>query len=119
MNKMTKKTSSLLPSLLDDNDRLKIEHKLSFDEANRLGIENMQVLHNVSMLQSVLTQCKQARTQALNECSKLKAEFSESEQERNKALGNISRLRSNFIRCETEKEQAFSELSRLKTELSE
>ena len=65
-------TDKSLHELLEGNERLKIEHKLSFDEANRLWLENMQALQDISKLESDLTQCKQARTQALNECSKLK-----------------------------------------------
>ena len=107
-------TDESLRKLVEDNERLKIEHKLSFDEANRLWIEHTQALYVISKLESKLNQSKHERTSALNECSNLKTDLSESKIELNKALDDASRLRSKLSRCETDKEQAFTELSRLK-----
>ena len=91
--------------LVEDNERLKVKHKLSFDEANRLWIENTQALYIISKLESKLNQSKHERTLALNECSKLKTDLSESKIELDKALDDTSRLRSKLNRCETD--QAF------------
>ena len=39
-----------LTTTIDDKTRLELEHKLSFDEANRLWIEKTKALHEISKL---------------------------------------------------------------------
>ena len=116
-------TNKSLSKLVEDNERLQIEHKLSFDEANRLWIENIQALYKISKFEADIIQIKQERTQALNENSKLKAELSAFKKEQDHALDiqalyKISKFEADITQIKQQRTQALNEYSKLEAELS-
>ena len=101
-------TNKSLSQLVEDNERLQIEYKLSFDEANRLWIEKIQALYKISKFEADITQIKQERTQALNENSKLKAELSAFKKEQDhafdiQALYKISKFEADITQIKQER----------------
>ncbi len=83
---------------LEDVSRLEIEHKLSYEEANLLFIENIK---------------------ASNEVSRLEKELNKSIKEAEYFLNLSNQFEKDANNFKLEKEQALKEVSRLKLELTE
>lgn len=99
-----------LEKALDDVSRLEVEHRLSYEEADRLFVQNMKNRYEIETLKTILHVSKTELGIQLVEKDKLKQEAITYAKEKNDASSKIASL-------EKDKEQKSDEIASLQSRL--